>query len=147
MLQYIKKFKWLLGGLLFIVLVIISLPFLFPNFITQKVKEYANEHIKGNINFSDANLSIIEHFPALTLSFNDFQLTGAAPFEQINLIKSDEIAFGIDVQELIKGKIHINKLFLDNAEINVLVDKQGHANYNVYESKTDDQTNKKKIPL
>ncbi|MFK7032949.1 AsmA family protein [Flavobacterium oreochromis] len=143
MLQYIKKFKWLLGGLLFIVLVIISLPFLFPNFITQKVKEYANEHIKGNINFSDANLSIIEHFPALTLSFNDFQLTGAAPFEQINLIKSDEIAFGIDVQELIKGKIHINKLFLDNAEINVLVDKQGHANYNVYESKTDDQTNKK----
>ncbi|MFK7050061.1 AsmA family protein [Flavobacterium columnare] len=142
MLQYIKKFKWLITGCFFIVLTIISLPFLFPDFITQKVKEYANQHIKGNINFSDAQLSIIEHFPALTLSFEDFQLTGAAPFEQINLIKSDEIAFGIDVQELLKGKIHINKLFLDNAEINVLVDKKGHANYNVYESKPNNQTKK-----
>ncbi|WP_444647860.1 AsmA family protein [Flavobacterium columnare] len=142
MLEYIKKIKWLIIGLLFVVLGVIGLPFLFPDFITQKVKEYANEHIKGNINFSDAHLSIIEHFPALTLSFDDFQLTGAAPFERINLIKSDEIAFGIDIQELFKGKIHINKLFLDNAEINVLVDKKGHANYNVYESKKNDQTSK-----
>ncbi|OWP84615.1 hypothetical protein BWK59_04320 [Flavobacterium davisii] len=102
MLQYIKKFKWLITGCFSIVLTKISLPFLFPDFITQKVKEYANQHIKGNINFSDAQLSIIEHFPALTLSFEDFQLTGAAPFEQINLIKSDEIAFGIDVQELLR---------------------------------------------
>ncbi|WP_459926561.1 AsmA family protein [Flavobacterium covae] len=142
MLHYIKKIKWVIIGGLFIVLGIISLPFLFPNFITQKVKDYANEHIKGNINFSDAHLSIIEHFPALTLSFDDFQLTGATPFEKNNLIKSEEIAFGIDVQELFKGKIHINKLFLDNAEINILVDKNGHANYNVYESKKNDPVKK-----
>ncbi|QYS91644.1 AsmA family protein [Flavobacterium covae] len=147
MLHYIKKIKWVIIGGLFIVLGIISLPFLFPNFITQKVKDYANEHIKGNINFSDAHLSIIEHFPALTLSFDDFQLTGATPFEKNNLIKSEEIAFGIDVQELFKGKIHINKLFLDNAEINILVDKNGHANYNVYESKKNDPVKKKKIRL
>ena len=142
MFKKIKKIHWIIIAVLLLVTSVVSIPFLFPDFITQKVKEYANSHLKGNLNFKDAHLSIIEHFPALTLSLDEFHLTGAQPFEKQDLIASKEIAFGIDIKELLAGKIHINKVFLDNAEIHVLVDKHGNANYNVYESEPQKDTKK-----
>ncbi|WP_315819215.1 hypothetical protein [Paraflavitalea speifideaquila] len=32
----------------------------------------------------------------------------------------------------------VDKIFLTNANINILVDKEGHPNYNIYQSKSKD---------
>jgi AsmA protein len=41
---------------------------------------------------------------------------------------------GIAILPLIKGEIHVNKFFLSRADINVLVNEKGEANYNIYKS-------------
>lgn len=116
-----------------ILLVLFLVPIIFPGQIAEKVKDFANKKLDGELNFKEANLSFFNHFPSLTVTLNDFSLKGSAPFKNETLIKSDEVAFGINVMSLIfDSSIKIDKIFVSNAEMNVLVNEKGEANYNVY---------------
>ena len=127
-----------LGMLLFMVL----FPILFPGKIEQEVKAFANRKLNGELNFKEANLSFFEHFPYLTLTLTEFDLKGSAPFRKETLVGADEIAFGINLKALVfDGSVSIDKIFLDHAYINVKVDKNGNANYNVYVSDTKEAQN------
>ncbi|MEN9335304.1 MAG: hypothetical protein RLZZ500_291 [Bacteroidota bacterium] len=108
-------------------------PILFPGKIEQEVKAFANRKINGELNFKEANLSFFEHFPYLTLTLTELDLKGSAPFRKETLVAADEVSFGINLKTLLlDGEVSINKIFLDQAFINVKVDKKGNANYNVY---------------
>lgn len=125
-----------------ILLILFLIPIIFPGQIAEEVKAFANKKLEGELNFKEANLSFFNHFPSLTVTLNDFSLKGSAPYKDQNLIKSDEVAFGINVMSLIFDRtIKIDKIFVSNAEMNVLVNEKGEANYNVYIS--DDKETKK----
>jgi AsmA protein len=117
--------------------VILSLMFLAPVLFADKIrveiKKYANTKLNGELNYSDANVSFFHHFPSLTLTLNDFDLKGAAPYQNEKFITAKEVSFGINVRSLIFSKsINIDQIYLENSNINVKVNKQGQANYNVY---------------
>lgn len=111
------------------------LPIIFPGKIAKEVKIFANQKLEGTLNFKKAHLSFFRHFPSLTLSLTDFTLTGSTPYKEETLLSAGEIAFGIDVKKLIfNNKININKIIVADAVINVKVNAQGAANYNVYKA-------------
>jgi AsmA protein len=111
------------------------LPILFPQTITQKIKTLANNSINGQLSFSGTSLSFFKRFPALTLTLNDFALKGSAPFQNDTLLAAKEVSFALDMTSLLKTKIQISKIYLNQATINIEVDSAGHANYNVYKAK------------
>jgi AsmA protein len=116
------------------------LPYLFPETVTQKIKQWAGGSINGKLSFAETRLSFFKKFPALTLTLNDFSLTGSAPFEHDTLVAAKEISLAIDVSSVFKDKININKIYLNQALINIQVDSAGRANYNVYKSKAAQKT-------
>ena len=108
-------------------------PILFPGTIEQKIKTLANNSINGEINFSKTRLSFFTHFPSLTLTLHNFTLKGSSPYKEDTLVQANEISLGINLASLVFNKhIKINKIFIYNAVIKVLVNKKGEANYNVY---------------
>lgn len=111
------------------------LPYLFPQTITNKIKQWAGSSINGKLNFSGTSLSFFKKFPALTLTLNDFSLNGSAPFQNDTLVAAKEISLAIDLSSVFKSKININRVYLSKATINIQVDSAGHANYNVYKAK------------
>lgn len=116
-----------------LLLLMVLLPVLFPGKVAQQVKLFANERLNGEMNFSKADLSFFNHFPSLTLTLEDFRLKGSAPYQKETLLSAREIAFGINLKTLVfDGKVHIDKIFVSRALINVKVNKNGQANYNVY---------------
>jgi len=117
-------------------LLLFALPYLFPQTVSNKIKQWANGSINGQLEFSGTRLSFFKHFPSLTLTLNDFLLKGSAPFQNDTLIAAKDISFGIDVSSVFKDKITIDKIFLSDALINIQADTAGHVNYNVYKSKT-----------
>jgi AsmA protein len=134
-----KIVKWSLISLVGVLTLLFFLPMIFPEKISQEVKKYANEHLNGQLNFEKANLSFFQHFPALTLTLSGFSLKGSQPFPNENLIVSQEIALGINLKALIfDKKINVNQIYLSDAEVKILVNEKGEANYNVY--KTDNTT-------
>lgn len=121
---------------LVLLLLLFLLPILFPGKIEQEVKVFANEKLAGDLDFKEAKLSFFNHFPSLTLSLTQFSLKGSAPFQKDTLVVANEIAFGINLKSLVfSKKITIDKIFVSDAFINVMVNEKGEANYNVYVSK------------
>jgi AsmA protein len=110
------------------------LPYLFPGFVSGKIRQWAKSSVRSELNFSRARLSFFRHFPALTLTLHDLKLKGSAPFEKETLIEADEIALGVDLRSIF-SEVRIDKIFLTNAFINIQVDTAGNANYNIYASK------------
>ncbi len=114
------------------------LPYLFPNFVSGKIRQWARKSVKSELQFSSARLSFFRHFPALTLTLYDVKLNGSAPFEKETLIQADEIALGVDLRSVF-SEIQIDKIFLTNAFINVEAVTEGRTNYNIYAAAKPDQ--------
>ena len=116
-------------------------PLIFSDKIKEEIKKTANKKLSGEMNYSDASVSFFKHFPSLTITLNDFSLTGSAPFQKENLIKAQETTFGINLTSLIFGKsIKIDEIYLSNSIINIKVNKEGQANYNVYIAEKEAET-------
>ena len=134
-LKWIKKItKIIVITIISLLLLLFLLPYIMPGTISKKIKTLVNRSIEGEVNFSQARLSFFNHFPALTLTLHDFTMKGSAPFQNDTLLSAGDIAFGIDIPALIGGNITIDQFFLTRANINVEVNENGDANYNVYKA-------------
>ena len=128
-----KSLKIVGGFFISAIAFIIIFPMLYPDYVTEKIKELANNNIKGELNFSKPNLSFFSHFPSLTLDLKDFILKGSEPFKNDTLVSATQISLGIDVGRLIFSKaVNIDEIYVDKAFVNIKIDKNGGANYNVY---------------
>jgi len=116
------------------ILLLFLLPYIFPGFVSTRIRQWAKSSVRSELSFSSARLSFFKHFPALTLTLYDFKLKGSAPFEKETLIEADEAALGVDLTSIF-STLKIDKIFLTQAFINIQVDSAGKANYNVYASK------------
>lgn len=121
-----------------LVLLLFLLPYVFPGFVSNKIRQWARHSVKSELHFSAARLSFFRHFPALTLTLYDVKLNGSAPFEKERLIEADEIALGVDLRSVF-SEINIDKIFLTHAFINIQVDTGGQANYNIYAASKSDK--------
>lgn len=140
----IKTSKVVGIGLITILALMFVTPLIFSDQIKEEIKKTANKKLAGEMNYSDVNVSFFKHFPSLTITLNDFSLTGSAPFQKEHLIKAKETSFGINLTSLFFGKsIKIDEIYLSNSTINIKVNKEGLANYNVYiaeeETKKEDE--------
>ena len=118
-----------------ILLLLFLLPVLFPGTVVERVKAWTNDRLNGDVNFSKVRLTFFSHFPSLTVSMYDFTLKGSAPFKNDTLVAAKEIALGVNIRTLIFNKqIRVDKIFIDDADIKILVNAKGEANYNVYKS-------------
>ena len=129
----VKTVKYIGISLAIILALMFVTPFVFSDKIKEEIKKTANKKLAGEMNYSDVNVSFFKHFPSLTLTLNDFKLNGSAPFQKERLINAKEVSFGINVSSLVFGKsIKIDEIYLSNSTINIKVNKDGLANYNVY---------------
>jgi len=123
-----------------ILLLMFLLPFFFPDFVAGKIKFWVNSVITTKLEFSKARLSFFNHFPALTLTLYDASLMGAAPYAADTLVKAGEISLGIDLYSVFSSKLRIDEIYLTQSTVNIKVDENGGANYNVYKSDTTETT-------
>ncbi|MCU7548162.1 AsmA family protein [Chitinophagaceae bacterium LB-8] len=119
-----------------ILLLMFLLPVLFPGFVADKIKKWANNAITTELNFSKARLSFFNHFPSLTLTLYDISVMGSAPYSKDTLLNAGELALGIDLSTLFSELISIDEIYFTEANIFIKINAEGAANYNVYKSDT-----------
>jgi AsmA protein len=124
-------------AILTLLLLLFLAPYFFPDTVGKQIKQWTNQSIKGDLNFSKARLSFFTHFPSLTLTLYDVDLKGSAPFQKDTLLSADKLGFGVNLEKLIFGhQVSVNKIFLSSAFMHIMVDENGLANYNIYVSDT-----------
>ena len=117
-----------------IVLLLIATPFFLKGKIADIIKNKVNNSINATFDFSDADLSLFRSFPSATVTLSDITLINKAPFEGDTLFASNKVTLDMSIKELFKDAsepIVIKSLILDGPLLNVKVDKEEKANYDI----------------
>ena len=116
--------------LLIIVLTIV--PYVFKDEITAKLESIANEKLDAEVRFDQIGLSVFKHFPALTIyAKNVSVLSKKKQFEAVSIVKAGRVSAGLNFYSLLKGKIVLDAVYLDEADLNLEIDSKGNANFNI----------------
>jgi hypothetical protein len=140
--------KKILKGLgIFLLLTVIALaaaPFLFKDKIKALVLKTINENVDAKVAFTEVDLSLLKSFPQANVTINELSIINKAPFEGDTLFYSGELNLKMSIKELLKDEtetMDLKSFSSSNALINVIINKEGIANYDIA-LKTDEKENK-----
>ena len=85
------------------------------------------------VNFSeDIGLSLIKSFPKLQLDIKQLSIVGIDTFKNDTLAYFPELSITMNLMSVVKGdKIEINRIYLSEPMLNILVLENGKANYDI----------------
>ncbi|MFS4493561.1 AsmA-like C-terminal region-containing protein [Maribacter sp. 2308TA10-17] len=130
-----KKILKIIGVLLLLVVgVLIAAPFILEAKIGDIIKNNVNNNVDATLDFSDANLSLISSFPDAEVSLTDITLLNKVPFEGDTLFAAKQVDLKMGIRQLFKNEnesIAIESLFIDGANLNIVVDETENANYDI----------------
>lgn len=124
---------------LLVVGVLVAAPFFLKGKIADIVKNKVNNSINATFDFADADLTLFSSFPNASLTLKDISLINKAPFQGDTLFSSKELRLDMSIKELFKGAeepIDIKSLKLEGALVNIRVDAQENANYDIAKENT-----------
>ena len=128
----------LLAVLAFLFAGIVTIPFFFKNDIKKIAVEKINQSIDATFFYSDFSLSLLKSFPDFTASFHDVSLAGKETFKADTLVSAKEISARINLLSVFKKEgIVVEKISFDRLNINLLVTKEGKANWDIFISSGD----------
>ncbi len=130
-----KKIFKIVGILLLLVIgLLIAAPFILEAKIGDLIKNNVNNNVNATLNFSEAKLSLVSSFPDAEVSLIDITLINKAPFEGDTLFAAKRVELKMGIGELFKNEndpIAVQSLLIDGANINIIVDKEENANYDI----------------
>lgn len=128
-----KKFLIIAGIVIILFLaVLIIVPIAFKGQVVKLVKEEANKNITATLDFNDIGLSLIKHFPSMTLTVDQLIVLNKEPFAGDTLASLDEFQATINLKSLLFGKqVEINSIRMVDPIIHLRVLKDGSTNWNI----------------
>ncbi len=122
--------------LIFLALLII-LPFAFRGKIITEVKKAANENLNAKVDFADLSLSLIRHFPNITVSLDSLSVVGVNNFEGDTLVNIPDFMLSMNLMSVLKGDTYeVRTIEINNARIFLKVLADGTANWNITKEDT-----------
>ena len=127
-----KAFK-ITGIIVAILLVImISIPFLFSGKIESLVKKEANKMLNAEFDFASLDISLFKNFPKASLTLKDFWVKGINEFENDTLAKAKELTATVNVMSLFKDSgYEIGQIILNEGKLKAVVLPTGVENWNI----------------
>lgn len=131
-----KKLAKFIGAIIAILLVaIILIPIIFKSQIKDFVLEKANEELKAEVALKDVSLSLFSSFPNLEVTISGFKVTGEETFENVELLHLKEMEVVVGLSALWqKQNLNLKKIKIDGLDLNVQVNANGLANYDIVKS-------------
>jgi cell division septum initiation protein DivIVA len=127
--------------LLALLLILVSLPFIFKGKIVETVKREANKSLNATLDFKGVSLSLIRSFPDFSLGINDLTIVGINDFNQDTLVKIPDLRLTIDLMSVFKGtQYEIRSVKLDQPYFKFKVLKDGRANWDIMKPTADTTT-------
>ncbi|WP_149304038.1 AsmA-like C-terminal region-containing protein [Pareuzebyella sediminis] len=117
-----------------VIAILVAIPFFLEAKIGDLIKNNVNTNVNATLNFADADLSLISHFPNAELGLDGVVLTNRAPFEGDTLFASKNVRLTMGIGELFKGAgdpIAIRNLEIEGANLHIIVNEDEIANYDI----------------
>ena len=137
-----KKTLKIIGLILgLIILALFVIPILFEDEIEAKLKKSINQNLTAKVDWQSLDLSLISHFPKASLDLQELEIINQVEFKGDTLIKSSSISLELGVWQLLTSdEIIIDAVEVNQAHINIKVNEDGTANYNIAKVEATDET-------
>ncbi|WP_435253831.1 AsmA family protein [Tenacibaculum sp. A30] len=138
-----KIYKIVLGIIVFFFILLVSIPLLFQDKVMNLVKTTINNNVNAKVDFSDSSLSLLRNFPNASVQLSNLTVINNTPFEGDTLVYAKEVNLALKLTELFKAsseQLNIKSFTIDDALVNVLVDKKGNANYDIAKPSETEET-------
>lgn len=124
----------MIGGIVFIALVVIliSIPFIFKGALLEKTRTTINRNLNVNIEFKDLRISLIKDFPKASLMLNQVLVTGKGEFtgDTLLAVQSMRTSFGL-FDLFTPDDLTINEIILNNADLRLRVNENNLVNWEI----------------
>ena len=134
-MQLIKRILLGLSVLLALILTLaIILPVIYKDSIRKSIDDAIAQNVNADVVYKVENFefSLLRHFPNFSASTGELGIFNRKPFEGQHLFVAEDLRIEINLWDLLVGKqITIKGITLISPDINVLVLKDGRANYDI----------------
>lgn len=121
-----------LGSIVLVfVLLLTVIPYIFKDKITDVAEKLANENLNAKVEFSELGISAIKHFPALVVYLKDVSIVNPNFTDGNKVIEANTAAVGLNIWGLLNGKIVLDAIYLDQGDLNFIIDSLGKANFDI----------------
>ncbi|HVD99807.1 MAG TPA: AsmA-like C-terminal region-containing protein [Cytophagaceae bacterium] len=136
--QWFKKNPGKIFGLVILfalAIVLVNLPAFFKKEVKAKLLEAIDQKVNAQVLYSDLSFSSLKNFPNTTLTFHNLLVIGNVPFEKDTFLIAPKLSVSFDLISILKGeKIELNSIALEQPIIQVLINEEGKANYDLMKS-------------
>jgi len=130
-----KKILKIVGIIVLVFIgILIAAPFILEAKIDDILKNNVNNNVDATLDFSEAKLSLVRSFPSAEVELLGVTLINKAPFEGDTLFAAKQIDLKMGISQLLKGSgeaIAIKSLSVEGAFLNIRIDNEGHASYDI----------------
>jgi len=133
----LRIFLWLIGSVVFLILLAWLLVFIFQNKIEQKVIGQINKELNSEIKVKDVDVTLFHHFPMVSVVFNEVSASDATPQKTGNLFSARWVSLEFNLIDVITGNYTIRQIGMDRGSVWLRVFKDGTDNYHILKPTTD----------
>src|SRR5690242_9949170 len=132
-MKRVRKILKITGiSLLSLIVLAFLITVIFKKQITRLVKKEINKTINAKVDFSNVRLSLLRHFPRVTIIVKDLSIVGANEFEGDTLLYAKQTEASANLFSVLKGKnINVYGAYLRSPRIHALVNKEGKMNWDI----------------
>ena len=125
-----------------VIIGIIAIPFLYKDKVITYVKDEANKTLNAKMDFEDVDISLLRSFPDLNVRLENVTVDGVAAFEGVRLFEATGTEVELNVLDAFAAKDNfpIKSFQLNEPIINLLVLKNGQANWDIVKLSEEDSS-------
>ncbi len=141
-MKLIKKiFYWFLLSFAIVVSGGIGASYLFSDKVEKLVLEVLNDNLQRDIQIKSLEFSVFSKFPKASVELNDVNIKGVTK-KSNHLVRADKVFLSFELLSLFREKLIINEVSIEDATLNVEIDKNGKVNYEIFKknSKSDKES-------
>ena len=132
-----KILKYTGISLLVLIVLAVLLPIIFKGKIVTMVKKEINNSLLARVEFSDIDISLLRHFPKLSVALENVSVVGINEFSGDTLLSAKKIDAALHFWSAVRSEqMKIYGVYLESPRIRALVIKSGKANWEITKSDT-----------
>ncbi|MCU0445775.1 MAG: AsmA family protein [Microscillaceae bacterium] len=125
----LRFFIFLLIFVGILVLLTSTITYLYKDDVSKMVQDRLRKNLNVNLKIANTRFNYFTKWGELTLTFEGFSLENKFALGQTPLASLGSLHFSLNISELWSRNYVINKIYLEDGEINFLINQQGKANY------------------
>ena len=139
--------KWTSISLLTLIVILITIPFIFKDEIKEMVIDEVNTSLNAKLSMGDFDLTFLSTFPNMTIQLNDTRLEGIGKFKGVELANIKQLTAHVGLWSVISGdQVEIDEIHMEEPRFDVRILSDGTANYDIVKPDSVKSPQQKKEP-